>query len=183
MKDTKKVKMYFKKLVYSEMIGLIRENIGKDVWNNNVAKRRYGVAFDYDNDELVDIDVVTGITIIEASKQGRFDEFDYEAKTEIVQFIMDTFKELMYKTFHEICMDYRDINVKYDVYEFMRTKAAMMKRTYSHHSVYDMRCELIRDAEMRFRLDLIMDCHRKELLRNYIWDIAFSVFPMKKKAA
>lgn len=183
MKSMQKVKLYFKKIIYSELIGMIRRNIGKAVWNNNVAKRRYGVAFDCGNDELVDIDIVTGVIIIEASRQGHFDEFDYETKTEIVQFIMDEFKELTYKTFHEICMDYRDINVKCDVYEFMRTKAAMMKRTYSHHSVYDMRCELIRDAEMRFRLDLIMDCHRKELLRNYIWDIAFSVFPMKKKAA
>lgn len=182
MKDMKKVKLYFKKLVYSEMIGLIRENIGKDVWNNNVAKRRYGVTFDCGNDELVDIDIVTGVIIIEASRQGHFDEFDYETKTEIVQFIMDTFKELMYKTFHEICIYYRDINVKRDVYEFMRTKAEMMKMVYSHNSVYDMRCELIRDTEMRFEHDLIMDCHRKELLRNFIWDIAFSIFPTKRKA-
>lgn len=179
MKDMKKVKMYFKKLIYSELIGMIRKNIGKDAWNNNVYTRCCGMEADDD----IDIDVVTGMIVIEASIQGMFDEFDYETKTEIVQFIMDEFKELTYKTFHEICMDYRDINVKCDVYEFMRTKAAMMKRTYFHHSVYDMRCELIRDAEMRFRLDLIMDCHRKELLRNYIWDIAFSVFPMKKKAA
>ena len=179
----KKVKLYFKKLVYSELIGMIRENIGKDVWNNNVAKRRYGVAFDCGNDELVDIDVVTGITIIEASKQGRFDEFDYEEKTEIVQFIMDTFKELMYKTFHEICMDYRDVDVKYDIYEFMRAKAAMMKKNYAHRNIGDMRSVLIRDTEMIFKHDLMMDCQRKELLRNYIWDIAFSFFPTKRKAA
>lgn len=183
MKDMKKVKIYFKKLIYSELIGMIRENIGKAVWNNNVARKCYGVTFDYNDDELVDIDVVTAMIIIKASRQGMFDEFDYETKTEIVQFIMNEFKELTYKTFHEICMDYRDVDVKCDIYEFMRTKAAMMKKTYSHHSVYDMRCELIRDTEMRFEHDLIMDCHRKELLRNYIWDIAFSVFPMKKKAA
>ena len=179
MKSMKKVKMYFKKLVYSELIGMIRENIGKDVWNNNVYTRCCGVAADDD----IDIDVVTAMIIIKASRQGMFDEFDYETKTEIVQFIMNEFKELTYKTFHEICMDYRDVDVKCDIYEFMRAKAAMMKKNYAHHSVYDMRCELIRDAEMRFEHDLIMDCHRKELLRNYIWDIAFSIFPMKKKAA
>lgn len=179
MRDMKKVKMYFKKLICGELIGMIRENIGKDNWNNNVAKRCNGMAADDD----IDIDVVTAMIVIEESKSGHFDEFDYETKTEIVQFIMDTFKELMYKTFHEICMDYRDIDVKRDIYEFMRAKAAMMKRNYAHHSVYDMRCELIRDTEMRFKHDLIMDCHRKELLRNYIWDIAFSIFPMKKKAA
>ena len=111
MKDMKKVKIYFKKLVYGELIGMIRENIGKDAWNNNVAKRCYGVTFDYNDDELVDIDVVTAMIVIEASKQGHFDEFGYEAKTEIVQFIMDEFKALTYKTLHEICMDYRDIDV------------------------------------------------------------------------
>ena len=179
IKDMKKVKMYFKKLVYSELIGMIREKIGKDNWNNNVHKRCCGIAADDD----IDIDVVTAMIVIEASRQGHFDEFNYETKTEIVQFIMDEFKNLMYKKFHEICMEYRDVDVKCDIYEFMRAKAAIMKRTYSHHSVYDMRCELIRDTEMRFEHDLIMDCHRKELLRNYIWDIAFSVFPTKRKAA
>lgn len=187
MKDMKKVKMYFKKLVYSELIGLIRRNIGKDVWNNNVARRRYGVAFDYDNDELVDIDVVTGITIIEASKQGCFDEFDYETKTEIVQFIMDEFKNLMYKTFHEICMDYKDVDVKCDIYEFMKKKAAMMRMSYIHLDIYrdidDMRYELIRYTEMRFRHDLMIDCQRSETLEEYIEDVAVSIFPMRKKAA
>ena len=93
MKSMKKVKMYFKKLVYSELIGMIRENIGKDVWNNNVYTRCCGVAADDD----IDIDVVTAMIIIKASRQGMFDEFDYETKTEIVQFIMNEFKELTYK--------------------------------------------------------------------------------------
>lgn len=180
MKSMQKVKLYFKKMIYSEMIGMIRENIGKDVWNNNVARRRYGVTFDYDNDELVDIDVVTGMIIVEASRQGMF---DYETKTEIVQFIMDTFKELMYKTFHEICMDYRDIDVKCDIYEFMRDKAVMMKMTYSNHSVDDMRYELIRDTEMRFRPDLMMDCQRAETLEEYNEDVAVSMFPMREEIA
>ena len=77
MKDMKKVKLYLKKLVYSELIGMIRENIGKDVWNNNVARRCHDVMLDYNDDELVDIDVVTAMIVIKASKQGRFDEFDY----------------------------------------------------------------------------------------------------------
>lgn len=179
MKDMKKVKMYFKKLVYSELIGMIRENIGKDNWNNNVAKRCNGMAADDD----IDIDVVTAMIVIEASKSGHFDEFDYEAKTEIVQFIMNEFKELTYKTFHEICMDYRDVDVKCDIYEFMRAKAAMMKKNYAHRNIGDMRSVLIRDTEMMFKYDLMMDCQRKELLRNYIWDTAFSVFPTKRKAA
>ena len=98
MKDMKKVKLYFKKLVYSELIGMIREKIGKDNWNNNVHKRCCGVAADDD----IDIDVVTAMIVIEASKHGMFDEFDYEKKTEIVQFIMGEFKDLMYKTFYEI---------------------------------------------------------------------------------
>ena len=192
MKSMKKVKMYFKKLVCSELIGMIRENIGKDVWNNNVARRRYGVAFDYDNDELVDIDVVTGITIIEASKQGRFDEFDYEKKTEIVQFIMDTFKELMYKTFHEICVEYRDVDVKCDIYEFMHKfvylneeyYSCMLKATRDKNSVTEeMRNELIRVAKLRFNHDLIIDCQRNETLEEYIEDVAVSMYPIKRKAA
>lgn len=60
MKDMKKVKLYFKKLVYSEMIGLIRGNIGKDVWNNNVHKRCCGMEADDD----IDIDNVTAMIII-----------------------------------------------------------------------------------------------------------------------
>ena len=183
MKDMKKVKLYFKKLVYSELIGMIRENIGKDNWNNNVHKRCRGMAADDD----IDIDVVTAMIIIEASKQGMFDEFDYETKTEIVQFIMDTFKELMYKTFHEICMDYRDIDVKCDIYEFMKKNAAIMRMSYIHLDVYrdidDMRYELIRYTEMRFRHDLMIDCQRSETLEEYIEDVAVSIFPMKKKAA
>ena len=179
MKDMKTVKIYFKKLVYSELIGMIRENIGKDNWNNNVAKRCNGMAADDD----IDIDVVTAMIVIDASKSGHFDEFDYETKTEIVQFIMDTFKELMYKTFHEICMDYRDIDVKRDIYEFMKLRESAIKRDYSKvFSVDDMRWRVIRDTEIRFRYDLAMDSRRTEALREYIEDIAFSLFPMRDEA-
>lgn len=187
MKDMKKVKMYFKKLVYSELIGMIKENIGKNAWNNNVARRRYDVMLGCNDDELVDIDVVTAMIVIKASKQGHFDEFSYETKTEIVQFIMDEFKELTYKTFHEICMDYRDIDVKCDIYEFMKKKAAMMRMSYIHLDIYrdidDMRYELIRYTEMRFRHDLMIDCQRSETLEEYIEDVAVSIFPMRREAA
>lgn len=179
MKDMKKVKMYFKKLVYSELIGMIRENIGKDNWNNNVHKRCCGVATDND----IDIDVVTAMIIIEASRQGMFDEFNYEAKTEIVQFIMDEFKELTYKTFHEICMNYRDIDVKRNIYEFMKLRESAIKRDYSKvFSVDDMRWRIISDTELRFRSDLLMDCQRTETLQEYIEDVAFSVFPIGEEA-
>ena len=192
MKDMKKVKIYFKKLIYSELIGMIRRNIGKDVWNNNVAKRRYGVAFDYDNDESVDIDVVTAMIIAEASKQGHFDEFDYETKTEIVQFIMDEFKDLMYKTFHEICVRYRDVGVKWDIYESMykfvylneEYYSCMLKETRDKNSVTEeMRNELIRVTKLRFNQDLMMDCQRNETLEEYIEDVAVSMYPIKRKAA
>lgn len=180
MKDMKRIKIYFKKLIYSELIGMIRENIGKDVWNNNVHKRCCGVATDDD----IDIDVVTAMIIIEASKQGYFDEFDYEMKTEIVQFIMDAFKELMYKTFHEICMNYRDIDVKRNIYEFMKLRAAGMKRDCSKvFGVDDMRWRVIYDTEIRFRHDLLMDGQRTETLQEYIEDVAFSIFPMRGEAA
>lgn len=179
MKDMKKVKMYFKKLVYSELIGMIRENIGKDNWNNNVHKRCCGMEADDD----IDIDVVTAMIIIEASKQGMFDEFDYEKKTEIVQFIMGEFKDLMYKTFYEICMDYRDFDVKRDIYEFMSLREAAAKMDCSRvFSVDDMRWRLICDAEIRFSHDLVMDSRRTEALREYIEDVAFSIFPMREEA-
>ena len=181
-----KVKLYFKKIIYSELIGMIRRNIGKAVWNNNVAKRRYGVTFDYD-DDLVDIDVVTGMIVIEASRQGHFDEFDYETKTEIVEFIMDEFKELAYKTFHD-----RDVDVKCDIYEFMHKfvylneeyYSCMLKATRDKNSVTEeMRNELIRVTNLRFNQDLMMDCQRNETLEEYIEDVAVSMYPIKRKAA
>lgn len=175
----KKVKLYFKKLVYSEMIGIIREKIGKDVWNNNVRARCHG-----DADDDIDIDVVTGITIIEASRHGMFDDFDYDMKTELVQFIMDEFKNLLYKTFHEICMNYRDIDVKRNIYEFMKLRESAIKRDYSKvFSVDDMRWRIISDTELRFRSDLLMDCQRTETLQEYIEDVAFSIFPTREEAA
>lgn len=188
MKDMKKVKLYFKKLVYSELIGMIRKKIGKDVWNNNVHKRCCGVAADDD----IDIDVVTAMIIIEASKQGMFDEFNYEAKTEIVQFIMNEFKELTYKTFHEICMYHRDVDVKCDIYEFMHKfvylneeyYSCMLKATIDKNSVVEeMRNELIRVTRLRFNHDLMMDCQRNETLEEYIEDVAVSMYPIKRKAA
>lgn len=180
MKDMKKVKMYFKKLVYSELIGMIRENIGKDNWNNNVAKRCNGMAADDD----IDIDVVTAMIIIEASKSGHFDEFDYETKTEIVEYIMNEFKELTYKTLHEICMNYRDIDVKRDIYEFMKLREVAVRRDYSKSfSIDDMRWRIISDTELRFRSDLLMDCQRTETLQEYIEDVAFSIFPTREEAA
>ena len=175
----KKVKLYFKKMIYSELIGMIRENIGKDNWNNNVAKRCNGMAADDD----IDIDVVTAMIIIKASKQGYFDEFNYETKTEIVEFIMDEFKDLMYKTFHEICMNYRDVDVKRDIYEFMSLRAAAARMDCSNaFNVDDMRWRLICDTEIRFRYDLAMDSRRTEALREYIEDIAFSLFPTGEEA-
>lgn len=191
MKDMRRVKNYFKKTIYSELIGMIRRNIGKDVWNNSVARRRYGVAFDYD-DDLVDIDVVTGMIVIEASRQGHFDEFDYETKTEIVEFIMDEFKELAYKTFHEICMEYRDVDVKCDIYEFMHKfvylneeyYSCMLKATRDKNSVTEeMRNELIRVTNLRFNQDLMMDCQRNETLEEYIEDVTVLMYPIKRKAA
>ena len=179
MKDMKKVKMYFKKLVFSELIGIIRENIGKDVWNNNVQARCHGVEA-YDD---IDIDVVTAMIIIEASRQGSFDDFDYEAKTEIVEYIMNEFKELTYKTLHEICVNYRDIDVKRNIYEFMKLRAAATKSDCSKiFSVDDMRWRLIYDTELRFRSDLLMDGQRTETLQEYIEDVAFSIFPTRKVA-
>lgn len=184
MKSMKKVKLYFKKLVYSELIGMIMENIGKDNWNNNVARKRYGVAFDYDNDELVDIDVVTAMIVIEASRHGHFDEFDYETKTEIVEYIVNEFKELTYKTLHEICVNYRDIDVKCDIHEFMKLREVAIKRDYSKSfSIDDMRWKIISDTELRFRSDLLMDCQRNETLQEYIEDVAFLIFPTKREAA
>lgn len=175
MKDMKKVKMYFKKLVCGELIKMIRESIGKDNWNNNVHKRCCGMEADDD----IDIDNVTAMIIIKASKQGHFDELDYETKTEIVQFIMNEFKELTYKTFHEICMNYRDIDVKRDIYEFMKLREVAIKRDYSKSfSVDDMRWRLICDTEIRFRHDLTMDSRRTEALREFIEDVAFSLFPI-----
>ena len=188
----KKVKIYFKKLIYSELIVMIRENIGKNNWNNNVARKCYGVTFDYNDDELVDIDVVTAMIVIKASKQGRFDEFSYETKTEIVQFIMDEFKELTYKTFHEICVGYRDINVRWDIYESMykfvylneEYYSCMLKATRDKNSVTEeMRNELIRITKLRFNQDLMMDCQRNETLEEYIEDVAVSMYPIKRKAA
>lgn len=175
MKDMKKVKMYFKKLVCGELIGMIRKDIGKDVWNNDVHKRRCGMAADND----IDIDNVTAMIIIKASKQGMLDEFDCEKKTEIVQFIMGEFKDLMYKTFYEVCMDYRDVDVKRDIYEFMKLREVAIKRDYSKSfSVDDMRWRLICDTEIRFRHDLTMDSRRTEALREFIEDVAFSLFPI-----
>lgn len=180
MKSMKRVKMYFKKLVYSELIGMIREHVGKDVWNNNVYTRCCGMEADDD----IDIDVVTGITIIEASKQGMFDDFDYETKTKLVQFIMDEFKNLLYKTFHEICMNYRDIDVKRDIYEFMKLRESAIKRDYSKvFSVDDMRWRIMYDTELRFRSDLLMDSQRTETLQEYIENVAFSIFPTRREAA
>lgn len=180
MKNMKKVKMYFKKLVYSELIGMIREHVGKDVWNNNVYTRCCGVAADDD----IDIDVVTAMIIIKASKQGMFDEFDYEMKTEIVDYIVNEFKELTYKTLHEICVNYRDIDVKCDIYEFMKLREVAIKRDYSKSfSIDDMRWKIISDTELRFRSDLLMDCQRTETLQEYIEDVAFSIFPTRMEAA
>lgn len=179
MKDMKTVKIYFKKLVYSELIGMIRGNIGKDVWNNNVHKRCCGMEADDD----IDIDNVTAMIIIKASKQGVFDEFDYEMKTEIVEYIVNEFKELTYKTLHEICMNYRDIDVKRDIYEFMKLRAAATKMDCSKaFSVDDMRWRIICDTEIRFRHDLAMDSRRTEALQEYIEDVAFSIFPIGEEA-
>lgn len=175
MKDMKKVKIYFKKLIYSELIVMIRENIGKDNWNNNVHKRCCGMAADND----IDIDNVTAMIIIKASKQGMFDEFDYEMKTEIVEYIVNEFKELTYKTLHEICMNYRDIDVKCDIYKFMKLREVAIKGDYSKFfSIDDMRWRVICDTEIRFRHDLAMDSRRTEALQEYIEDVAFSIFPI-----
>ena len=134
------------------------------------------------NDDI-DIDVVTAMIIIKASRQGMFDEFDYEMKTEIVEYIVNEFKELTYKTLHEICMNYRDIDVKRDIYEFMKLRAAATKMDCSKvFSVDDMRWRVICDTEIRFRHDLAMDSRRTEALREYIEDIAFSIFPIREEA-
>ena len=92
-------------------------------------------------------------------------------------------QSMMYKTFYEICMDYRDVDVKRDIYEFMSMRAAAAKMDCSKvFSVDDMRWRIICDTEIRFSHDLAMDSRRTEALREYIEDIAFSIFPMREEA-
>lgn len=92
-------------------------------------------------------------------------------------------KILTYKTLHEICMNYRDIDVKRDIYEFMKLRAAATKMDCSKvFSVDDMRWRVICDTEIRFRHDLAMDSRRTEALREYIEDVAFSIFPIREEA-
>ena len=78
MKDMKRVRIYFKKIVYRELIRIIKDDIGKEKWDCNISRHNYGVAFDDEEEDLVDIDVITGFIIIDAAKNGDFDEFDYE---------------------------------------------------------------------------------------------------------
>lgn len=95
----------------------------------------------------------------------------------------DNAKALTYKTLHEICMNYRDIDVKRDIYEFMKLRAAATKMDCSKvFSVDDMRWRVICDTEIRFRHDLAMDSRRTEALREYIEDVAFSIFPIREEA-
>ena len=109
----------------------------------------------YDNNPAIVImatgdDDLTPVSYTHLSKQGMFDEFDYEMKTEIVDYIVNEFKELTYKTLHEICVNYRDIDVKCDIYEFMKLREVAIKRDYSKSfSIDDMRWKIISDTELR----------------------------------
>lgn len=169
-----RIKKGVKKSVYEEVIVAIKTKIGRNAWDEGIEE---ALLSDGDEDKLAVFDDMCVKIMMLVAERNNFERLDLKCRDELVNYAMRLFGTLIWIDFRPLCLDYYDINTKWDIYEFMYKTvclnedrySCMIKATrYKNAAAEHMKNELIRVTKMRFRHDLLMDSARHNSLNDYI---------------
>lgn len=169
-----RIKKNVKKSVYEEVIVAIKTKIGRNAWDEGIEE---ALLNDGDEDKLAVFDDMCVKVMMLVAERNNFERLERKYRDELVNYAMRLFGTLIWIDFRHLCLDYYDINTKWDIYEFMCKTvclneyhySCMIKTTKNKNSVKEeMRNELIRVTKMRFRHDLLLDSARHNSLNDYI---------------
>lgn len=169
-----RIKKNVKKSVYEEVIVAIKTKIGRNAWDEGIEE---ALLSDGDEEQLAVFDDMCVKVIMIVAERNNFDRLSREYRDKLTNYAMRLFGTLIWTDFRHLCLDYYDINTKWDIYEFMYKTvylnedrySCMIKASKNKNSVAEeMKNELIRVTKMRFRHDLLMDSARHNSLNDYI---------------
>ena len=174
MTELDRIKKDVKKSVYEEVIVAIKTKIGRNSWDEGIEE---ALLSDGDEDKLAVFDDMCVKVIMIVAERNNFDRLSREYRDELTNYAMRLFGALVWTDFRHLCLDYYDINTKWDIHEFMYKTvylnedrySCMIKATRDKNAVAEeMKNELIRVTKMRFRHDLLLDSARHNSLNDYI---------------
>lgn len=174
MTELDRIKKNVKKSVYEEVIVAIKTKIGRNAWDEGIEE---ALLNDGDKDRLAVFDDMCVKVMMIVAERNNFERLGRKYRDELVNYAMRLFGALIWVDFRHLCLDYYDINTKWDIYEFMYKTACLNEYRYScvirstrdkNSAAEEMRNELIRVTKMRFRHDLLLDSARHNSLNDYI---------------
>lgn len=189
MTELDRIKKNVKKSVYEEVIVAIKTKIGRNSWDEGIEE---ALLSDGDEDKLAVFDDMCVKVMMIVAERNNFERLGREHRDELVNYAMRLFGTLVWTDFRHLCLDYYDINAKWDIYEFMYKTVCLNEDRYScmirttrdkNSAAEEMKNELIRVTKMRFKLDLLLDSARHESLNDYIEMLAEGEYPIINFAA
>lgn len=174
MTELDRIKKNVKKSVYEEVIVAIKTKIGRNAWDEGIEE---ALLNDGDEEKLAVFDDMCVKVMMIVAERNNFERLGRKYRDELVNYSMRLFGTLVWTDFRHLCLDYYDINTKWDIYEFMYKTtylneyrdSCMIKSTRDKNSaVEEMKNELVRVTKMRFMHDLLLDSARHNSLNDYI---------------
>ena len=184
-----RIKKDVKKSVYEEIIVAIKTKIGRNAWDDGIEE---ALLSDGDKEQLAVFDDMCIKVMMIVAERNNFERLSREYRDKLTNYAMRLFGTLIWTDFRHICLDYYDINTRWDIYEFMCKTvclneyhySCMIKASKNKNSVAEeMKNELIRVTKMRFRHDLLLDSARHNSLNDYIEMLAEREYSIMNLAA
>ena len=174
MTELDRIKKNVKRSVYEELIIAIRTQIGRRTWDecleaamlNEEDEKRLAVP------EGLELEVMRQV-----NERNNLDKLNSTYQASAVLYAERVFKELIWYDFRHLCLDYYDINIRWDIYVFVYKQVEELKK-YEPRNIElarkndrfakEMVEKLIRITKVEFNHDLLMDSARFEPLDLYI---------------
>ena len=182
-----RIKKNVKRSVYEELIIAIRTKIGRRTWDDCLESAMIREA---DDEALAVPDGLKLEIMRRVTERNNLNKLNQSYQAETAMYAMRVFEELIWNDFRHLCLDYYDINTRYDIYEFMYRQVEEFKK-YEPRNVEltrkndrfakEMSEKLIRITKLEFSHDLLMDSARFDPLNLYIKSLAEDEFPLPGK--
>lgn len=182
-----RIKKNVKRSVYEELIIAIRTKIGRHTWDDCLESAMIREA---DDEALAVPDGLKLEIMRRVTERNNLNKLNQSYQAETAMYAMRVFEELIWNDFRRLCLDYYDINTRYDIYEFMYRQVELFKAHKSHKvllaRLHDrhakaLRDELIETTKLKFKNDLLLDSARYDALETYIEGLAEAEFPLPER--
>lgn len=124
-----RIKKNVKRSVYEELIIAIRTKIGRHTWDDCLESAMIREA---DDEALAVPDGLKLEIMRRVTERNNLDKLNQSYQAETAMYAMRVFEELIWNDFRRLCLDYYDINTRYDIYEFMYRQVELFKAHKSH---------------------------------------------------